>query len=44
MRTMGFICILALIAVAFEVYSDAAMTRSDIPTTARDPLVVGYHP
>jgi hypothetical protein len=44
MKIMGFICLLALIAVAFEIFSDAALTRSDTPTTTRDPLVIGYHP
>jgi hypothetical protein len=39
MRTMTVIFVLALIAVAFEIYSDAALTSSEVSHTSRpDPV------
>ena len=39
MRTMAVILALALIAIAFEIYSDAALTSAGVPRTAApDPV------
>jgi hypothetical protein len=37
MRTVGVILVLALIAIAFEIYSDAALTSAEVPHAAPDP-------
>jgi hypothetical protein len=37
MRTVGVILVLALIAIAFEIYSDAALTSAKVPHAAPDP-------
>jgi len=44
MRTMGVICVLALIAIAFGIYSDAALRSSEISPAAPDPvtLAIGH--
>ena len=38
---MGVICVLALIAIAFGIYSDAALTSSKIGPAAPDPVALG---
>jgi hypothetical protein len=39
MKTMTVIFVLALITIAFEIYSDAALTSADVShTSARDPV------
>jgi len=37
MRTLAVIFALALITIAFEIYSDAVLTRSEFSRTAPDP-------
>jgi hypothetical protein len=37
MRTLIVVFVLALISIAFEVYSDAAMTSAEISRAAPDP-------
>lgn len=38
MRTFAVVFVLALIAIAFEVYSDAALTSTEIRHAAPDPV------
>ena len=39
MRTMAVILVLALITIAFEIYSDAALTSAEVShTVAPDPV------
>jgi hypothetical protein len=40
MKTLTVIFILALISIAFEVYSDAALTSAEIPHGDPDPVSV----
>jgi hypothetical protein len=40
MKTLIVIFILALISIAFEVYSDGALTSAEIPHGAPDPVSV----
>jgi hypothetical protein len=40
MRTLVIVFVLALISIAFEVYSDAAMTSAEIRHGAPDPVTV----
>ena len=41
MRTMAVIFVLALITIAFEIYSDAALTSAEVShTAAPDPATV----
>ena len=40
MRTLVVVFALALIAIAFEVYSDAALTRAEVPHAAPDPATM----
>jgi hypothetical protein len=37
MKTLGVIFLLALIAIAGEIYSDAVLTRGQVSPGARDP-------
>jgi hypothetical protein len=36
MRTLFVVFVLALIAIAFEIYSDAALTSAEVPHAAPD--------
>jgi hypothetical protein len=40
MRTLAVVFVLALISIAFEVYSDAALTSAETPHGAPDPVSV----
>ena len=40
MRTLVVVFVLALISIAFEVYSDAALTSAEIPRGAPDPVTM----
>jgi hypothetical protein len=40
MKTLIVIFILALISIAFEVYSDATLTSAEIPPGAPDPVSI----
>jgi hypothetical protein len=40
MRTLVVVFVLALISIAFEVYSDAALTSAEIPHGAPDPVTM----
>jgi hypothetical protein len=40
MRTLAVVFVLALISIAFEVYSDAALTSAEIPHAAPDPVTM----
>jgi hypothetical protein len=40
MRTLAVIFVLALITIAFEIYSDAALTSSEVSRPAPDPATV----
>jgi hypothetical protein len=40
MRTLVVVFVLALIAITFEVYSDAALTSTEIPHAAPDPATM----
>jgi hypothetical protein len=40
MRTFAVVFVLALIAIAFEVYSDAALTSTEVPRAAPDPATM----
>jgi hypothetical protein len=40
MRTLVVVFVLALISIAFEVYSDAALMSAEIPHRAPDPVTM----
>jgi hypothetical protein len=40
MRTLVVVFVLALISIAFEVYSDAALTSAETPHNAPDPVTM----
>ena len=45
MRTLAVISVLALITIAFEIYSDAALKTAEVShTAASDPATAGHRP
>ena len=40
MRTLAVIFVMALITIAFEIYSDAALTSAEVPHGAPDPVSI----
>jgi hypothetical protein len=40
MRTLAVIFVMALITIAFEIYSDVALTRSEFSRPAPDPATM----